>query len=148
MSETSTTSEAENVSAATPAAARPFVLALRLPAVADAVTRARREVRELAERAGLTPARCADVALAVGETCANVVVHAYRGQSEGTFTIRAQGREGHLDVVVTDQGCGLSPRGDSPGAGYGLPLVATVSSALELRAPRGGGTEVRMSFWA
>jgi serine/threonine-protein kinase RsbW len=132
----------------TAAGGRDLMLALRLPAQADEVTRARREIRGLAERAGLTPARCADVALAVGEICSNVVVHAYRDRAPGSFVMRARGRGGELEVVVADQGCGLAPRGDSPGAGYGLPLVAAIASALELRAAAGGGTEVRMLFTA
>lgn len=124
----------------------PFTLALRLPAVADEVARARRETRRLADRAGLSPSRCADVALAVGEVCANVVVHAYRDRERGSFVISAHGRDGRLDVRVADDGCGLAPRDDSPGAGYGLPLVAAIASTLELRVAPSGGTEVRMTF--
>ena len=125
---------------------RPFVAALRVPAEADEIARARAIARNHAERAGFSPARCADVALAVGEVCANVVVHAYRGGPRGTFVLQVESAPGSLTVRVTDDGCGLAPRNDSPGAGYGLPLVAAVTSALELRAPAGGGTEVRMSF--
>jgi hypothetical protein len=42
----------------------------------------------------------------------------------------------------------MKPRSDSPGAGYGLPLVAAIASSLELRPSRTGGTEVRMDFSA
>jgi serine/threonine-protein kinase RsbW/stage II sporulation protein AB (anti-sigma F factor) len=125
-----------------------FATVLRLPAEADEVGRARTEARQLAQRAGFTASRCADVALAVGEVCANVVVHAYRDRTPGAFVLEIAGRPGSLDVRVVDQGCGLSPRSDSPGAGYGLPLVAAIASALELRAPRAGGTDVRMAFSA
>lgn len=129
-----------------PRSGGPFTLAMRLPATPDEVTRARRETRVLAQRAGLTPSRCADVALAVGEVCANVVVHAYRGREPGNFVITAHGRDGHLQVRVTDGGCGLAPREDSPGAGYGLPLVAAIATTLELRVAASGGTEVRLTF--
>lgn len=134
-------------SSARQAAEEPFRLALRLAARPDEVARARREARRLAERAGLSPSRCADVALAVGEICANVVVHAYRDGDEGSFLLTVHGRPGHLDVRVSDEGRGLAPRDDSPGAGYGLPLVAATASTLRLGASRGGaGTEVCMTF--
>ncbi len=125
---------------------RPFLAVLRVLAEPDQVGRARAMARSHAERAGFSPARCADVALAVGEVCANVVVHAYRGRTPGTFVLEVGGAPGSLSVRVTDNGCGLARRSDSPGAGYGLPLVAAVTSALELRRPVGGGTEVRMAF--
>jgi anti-sigma regulatory factor (Ser/Thr protein kinase) len=102
--------------------------------------------RSHAERAGFGPARCADVALAVGEVCTNVVVHAYRDRDGGTLVLQIGGEPGCLTVCVTDDGCGLAPRNDSPGAGYGLPLVAAIATALELRRPACGGTEVRMTF--
>jgi anti-sigma regulatory factor (Ser/Thr protein kinase) len=141
------TSTAERAGTAPPEQGS-FVAVLRVPAEADEVSRARIEARRLARRAGFTPSRCADVALAVGEVCANVVVHAYRERARGTFVLEITGRPGSLDVRVVDDGCGLSPRTDSPGAGYGLPLVAAIASGLELRAPRSGGTDVRMAFSA
>ena len=131
---------------ATDPAERPVVLLLRLAATPDQVAQARRAAHELAGRAGLAPGRCADVALAVGEICANVVVHAYPDRSDGTFTLRAHGESGTLDVVVADEGVGLRPRDDSPGAGFGLPIVASLTSAMELRPGDAGGSEVRMTF--
>lgn len=102
----------------------------------------------MAECAGLTPARCADVALAVGEVCANVVVHAYRDRTPGAFVLDIHAEADELKVRVVDDGCGLAPRNDSPGAGYGLPLVAAIASSLELRPSPTGGTDVRMTFSA
>ena len=40
----------------------------------------------------------------------------------------------------------MSPRPDSPGLGVGLPLIASLTEALELVNRADGGTEVRMSF--
>ena len=127
---------------------RPSVAVLRMPAHADEVARARAEARRLAERAGFTPARCADVALAVGEVCSNVVVHAYRDGPPGTFVLDIHAAPDELTVRVVDDGCGLTPRKDSPGAGYGLPLVAAIASTLELRPSPTGGTSVLMGFTA
>ncbi len=119
---------------------------MRLPATADEVGRARGEARRPAAHAGFDAARCADVALAVGEVCANVVVHAYRDRPRGTFVLDIKAERDCLRVRVVDDGCGLSPRSDSPGAGYGLPLVAAIASGLELRPSRSGGTDVLMTF--
>jgi anti-sigma regulatory factor (Ser/Thr protein kinase) len=124
------------------------VAVLRVPADADQVARAREEARRLAVYAGFTPARCADVALAVGEICSNVVIHAYRDCDPGTFVIEIRAEHEALTVRVVDDGCGLAPRSDSPGAGYGLPLAAAIASALELRPSRTGGTDVLMAFSA
>ncbi|HEX6389647.1 MAG TPA: ATP-binding protein [Solirubrobacteraceae bacterium] len=124
----------------------PSVAVLRLVAEPGEVARARAEARRLAARAGFSPARCADVALAVGEICSNVVVHAYRDKPPGTFVVEIHAEPDELTVRVVDSGCGLTPRNDSPGAGYGLPLVAAIASALELRPSPTGGTDVRMAF--
>lgn len=121
-------------------------LALRLRAVPEEVSRARRESRTLARRAGLSPSRCADVALAVGEICANTVVHAYRGGPPGTFLLTVAADPELVEVTVADEGRGLAPREDSPGAGYGLPLAAAIATTLELGTPSTGGTVVRMTF--
>ncbi len=51
-----------------------------------------------------------------------------------------------LCVSVLDHGVGMSPRIDSPGAGLGLSLMATVSESCEIKSPAGGGTEVIMRF--
>jgi anti-sigma regulatory factor (Ser/Thr protein kinase) len=57
--------------------------------------------------------------------------------------------EDGLTIVVRDQGTGIQPRPAQPGApalGLGLPLIAALSDAFELRGSAGAGTEVRMTF--
>jgi anti-sigma regulatory factor (Ser/Thr protein kinase) len=107
---------------------------------------ARSAVVSLAERAGLPGERRADVALAVGEACANAVMHAYDGGPAGRLRVVAEVRDSRLEVVVSDGGQGMAPRPDSPGLGLGLPLMASLASALELRPAAGGGTEVWLCF--
>ena len=51
-------------------------LVLRVPAVRDNVPVVRREVCELASRAGFE-SRAEDIQLTITEACANAVVHAY-----------------------------------------------------------------------
>jgi serine/threonine-protein kinase RsbW len=119
---------------------------LLVPAEAEQVAEARRAVVSLAQRAGLSGDRRTDVALAVGEACANAVMHAYEGRPPGRLRVVAEVRDHRLEVVVTDRGNGMAPRPDSPGLGLGLPLMASLTSALELRPAAGGGTEVWMCF--
>ena len=60
------------------------------------------------------------VRLAVSEAVSNVVVHGYRDRATGTFTVSIDWGPDELRVVVRDDGCGMQPRPDSPGAGLGL----------------------------
>ena len=53
---------------------------------------------------------------------------------------------GRLVVTVRDHGSGMAPRVDSPGLGVGLPVMAAIAEALEIDAPDGSGTLVRMTF--
>ncbi|MCW2989971.1 MAG: ATP-binding protein, partial [Solirubrobacterales bacterium] len=87
------------------------------------------------------------VRLAVGEACANVVVHAYRRSPEpGTIRVRALEQEGRLVVEVRDDGCGPAPRPDSPGMGLGLPLMTRLATELQVLDREPSGTLVRLTF--
>jgi len=87
-----------------------------------------------------------DVCLAVTEACTNAIVHAYAAGPPGLMDIDVQADADALRVSVRDHGGGMAPRTDSPGLGVGLPLMASLSGAMEVLTPAGGGTEVRMSF--
>lgn len=118
-----------------------------VPAVADNVAQLRHAVVGLAERAGAMEGVRTDVALAVGEACANVVVHAYPPGDIGPLIVHAEVAEEQLVVSVIDQGQGMTPRPDSPGLGLGLPLIANLADTLEIRdGPGPAGTEVVMAF--
>ena len=86
------------------------------------------------------------VRLAVSEAVSNVVMHGYRARPAGTFTVAVDQDGDELRVTVRDQGGGMAPRPDSPGAGYGLPLIESVTESLSVNLPPGGGTEVCMTF--
>jgi serine/threonine-protein kinase RsbW/stage II sporulation protein AB (anti-sigma F factor) len=77
------------------------------------------------------------VDLAVSEAVTNAVVHAYRdrhpGAESGQVRITVTVEDGELLVVVSDEGMGLAPRLDSPGAGLGLPLMATLADRFEVQ---------------
>lgn len=111
------------------------------------VSRLRRNVREYALSAGFDDELVADLTLAVSEIIANAVMHAYRDGSDGTIVVAAETSEdGGLRVRIADDGVGLSPRTDSPGAGLGLVIAGNIADRLEIDRPDRGGTEVRLTF--
>ena len=118
------------------------------PAVPENVAALRHAVVDLADGAGADDRVRTDVALAVGEACANVVVHAYPPGDIGPLIVHAAvvgARE--IIVTVVDQGQGMTPRPDSPGLGLGLPLIANLSDRLEIQeGPDGVGTQLEMVF--
>src|SRR5688572_8458399 len=119
-----------------------------VPAVADNVAPIRHAVVDLALNAGAEDTVQTDLALAVGEACANVVVHAYPPGDVGPLIIHAEVRKGtEIVITVCDQGQGMAPRPDSPGLGLGLPLIANLADRLEIQdGPDGLGTELQMAF--
>ena len=96
---------------------------------------------------GADPDTLAAISLCVSEAVTNAVVHAYRDQDEpGGIEIEAHRPNGYLCLYVRDQGCGLTPRLNSPGLGLGLPLISETATAVEVRDGATGGTEIVMRF--
>lgn len=121
---------------------------LALPARAENVAVIRHLLGGVADAVDIPPDVLHDIRLAVSEACANVVVHAYAdAPHDGTLEIAVRlGEPRKLEVVVRDHGRGMKPRPDSPGLGVGLPLIAALSTALELGTGDDGSTEVHMTF--
>lgn len=116
------------------------------PASPEHVGSARRVVSAVARKAGVEDPVLDAVRLAVSEAVSNVIVHGYRQTGSGAFTVAVEQEDDELRVTVRDQGCGMQPRADSPGAGLGLPLIANLADSFSVTAPPGGGTEVCMTF--
>jgi serine/threonine-protein kinase RsbW len=118
---------------------------LTVPAIPENVALVRHTMGGLGEVLKLPDSLISDIKLAVTEACTNVVVHAYPeggGQLEVTAELDGQ----QLTIVVADHGTGVKPRLDSPGLGLGLPLIATLSSSVELDTETDERTQVRISF--
>ena len=120
-----------------------------LPAVPQVVGQMRRSATAFASAAGASEEISQAVALAVSETVANVVVHAYAGGEPGPVTVRCRADGARLVVEVVDEGAGIRARHDSPGIGQGLAIVGALAQTLHIGPrPDGPGTVVTMSFAA
>jgi len=123
------------------------VLRRALPAVPSSVTAMRAEVADFVTAAGIGEPLLTSVKLAVSEAVTNAVMHAYIGAEQpGEVRLDARVDEGRVLVTVADDGCGMTPRLDSPGLGVGLPFIAHTTDTLEIEPGDSGGTRLRMSF--
>jgi len=118
-----------------------------LPAVPSSVTALRSAVAAFATEAGLGEPLLTGVKLAVSEAVTNAVMHAYiDAEQPGEVRLDARLEGDRFHVIVSDDGCGMVPRIDSPGLGVGLPVIANATDTLDIQHGDGGGTELRMSF--
>jgi anti-sigma regulatory factor (Ser/Thr protein kinase) len=113
------------------------------PALARSVGQARREVSELAARAGAGGAAIEGIRLAVSEAVTNAIVHGARGR-DGSVEVSVRVHPRRLKVTVRDQGPGPRVPAAHPGLGGGLPAIALVSEHFSLAERRGGGAEIVM----
>jgi serine/threonine-protein kinase RsbW len=120
---------------------------LTMPARPEGVGVVRQALAGMADALDFDAAVLADMKMAVTEACTNVVVHAY--DDAGELEVEMTADELGLTILVRDQGTGIRPhpaRSETPALGLGLPLIAALSDAFELRGSAGRGTEVRMTF--
>jgi serine/threonine-protein kinase RsbW len=121
---------------------------LTMPARPEGVGVVRQALAGMADALDFEAAVLADMKMAVTEACTNVVVHAYDADS-GMLEVEMLAADEGLTIVVRDYGSGIQPRparSEPPALGLGLPLIAALSDAFELRGSAGRGTEVRMTF--
>jgi serine/threonine-protein kinase RsbW/stage II sporulation protein AB (anti-sigma F factor) len=119
------------------------------PALPESIGVLRAGVVAFAVRHGADAGLHGDIALAASEALTNSMMHAFVGQPPGTLRVVAQMVDDGLLVRVIDDGRGMIARTDSPGMGMGLPIMASVTSDLDIRGnPDGSGTEVRLMFAA
>jgi serine/threonine-protein kinase RsbW len=121
---------------------------LNMPARAEGVGVVRQALAGIADALAFDAAVLSDMKMAVTEACTNVVVHAY-DQDAGQLEVQMLAGDDDLTIVVRDYGTGIQPRPartEPPALGLGLPLIAALTDAFELRGTAGQGTEVRMTF--
>jgi serine/threonine-protein kinase RsbW len=119
---------------------------LTLPARPENVAVVRHVLGAFAEALQLPDPVIEDMRLAVTEACTNVVRHAYADGEPGPVEILIHPEGNALQVVVSDEGRGLSPSADSSGPGLGLPLIAALTHSLEIEQMPSAGSRLRMSF--
>ena len=132
-----------------PLTSTPARVYVRVPAVAAEVAAVRHAVLECAKAHGIGRASRDDIALAVSEACANVVMHAYRdAATPGPLAVDAYRDDGEFFVVVCDEGSGMSTRTDSLGLGLGLGLIGRLTQRLEITSTDPVGATITMVFAA
>jgi serine/threonine-protein kinase RsbW len=138
---------AQPVSALRAADQRELALRVHTTATAEEVAGIRKAVVASAEAHGAGPALLTDVALAVSEACANVVMHAYiDAPAPGPLVVEAHRSDGRFVVTVSDEGSGIAPRTQSPGLGLGLALIGRLTQRLEITNHDPAGASVSMTF--
>src|SRR4051794_36772224 len=146
----STASLRDDAAHSIPTRSTPSPVRLALPAHARNIAVVRRALEAIAEELALPRRLVEDLRLAVTEACTNVVRHAYcDGQADDPSALRVAllPDEQRMRVIVEDRGRGLELSPDLRGPGLGLPLIAALTSELEVtHGSDGRGSRVAMSF--
>ena len=127
----------------------PSPVRLSLPAQARNIAVVRRALEAITEELALPRRVIEDMRLAVTEACTNVVRHAYTEVgAAGASAMRVEllPETDGMQVVVEDRGRGLGPSPDARGPGLGLPLIAALTSRLEV-SPGADERGSRIAMW-
>ncbi|HEX3594640.1 MAG TPA: anti-sigma regulatory factor [Polyangiaceae bacterium] len=114
---------------------------------------ARRRVRELGARVGLSEASVEELATAVTEIARNIVVHA--GTGELLFGATDNGGRRGVVVLARDHGPGIADvfeamrdgYSSGSGLGLGLPSARRLVDEFELASSLDSGTTIMMRKW-
>jgi anti-sigma regulatory factor (Ser/Thr protein kinase) len=120
-------------------------VSFRLRGTADSAAEARERVVNFAREIGFSEDQLFDIGLAVGEACANAVMHAV--SSGSYFLVEAYDRADKIVVKVTDPGEDTVPplqRDPDRVGGLGLFLMRRLMDRISLDMST-GGTKLTMS---
>jgi anti-sigma regulatory factor (Ser/Thr protein kinase) len=130
--------------------ATPSPVRLALPADPRNIAIVRRALEAIADELALPRRLVEDMRLAVTEACTNVVRHAYadgEGEDPEALRVALLPQENGMQVIVDDSGRGPGPSPDLRGPGFGLPLIAALTSELEVtHGADDRGSRVAMTF--
>jgi anti-sigma regulatory factor (Ser/Thr protein kinase) len=91
--------------------------------------------------------RRADIELVFTEAANNAVEHAYRHRGPGPLYVAASLAGDTVVIRVSDGGRAMRPGSGSPGAGFGVPLMAQLADYLRICSDADrGGTCVQATF--
>ena len=119
-------------------------IALDRAAVAASVGDIRRALADFAAEHGADLDTLHRVRLAVSEAVNNAVMHAFATPG-GTVRVAADVEDEALEIVVSDDGLGFTPR-TTPGTGLGLVVIERCCDAFLVREQVPHGVEVWMRF--
>ena len=120
----------------------PFTVDLRVPAMGGQLVTVRRALRRWLSDLDVSTAVRDDVITAVGEACANAVVHAY-GPAGGWIHVMATLDDRAIEVTVRDEGRWKERRSDR---GWGMTLMRTMMDTVEFdRSTTGTAVNMRRS---
>lgn len=129
--------------------------ALRIPIEGeDSIIAARQRARQLAQSLGFGALDQSRIATAVSELTRNVVRYATEGRGEARIRPLSDGKGG-VEVVVSDEGPGISDVGQALGEGFtsgrglgmGLPGTRRLMDEMEIDSAPGRGTTVTIRKW-
>ena len=116
-------------------------------AVPESAGDARQALRDHAINHGAAAEIQDAIAPCVTEAVTNAVVHAYRDRPQpGQVQLEASRLDDALCVCVRDQGSRTHSPLRQPRTRLGMPLMASLAAAFEVRTASGGGTEIRLRF--
>lgn len=114
-------------------------LDVRLPAQARNLVQVRSALRRWLLEAGVPERQANEALVACGEACANVVQHAYSGQSaSGDLLVEARLDDGALEMRVRDEG--QWRRAAERGGGWGLQLMRALMDEVAVEHSERGTT--------
>lgn len=125
---------------------------ISFPAHIDQLAMVRQRTKAAAEAAGFDRTTAGDIVLAVDEACANIILHTYCGESDGTIDLSVIRCRGGLRLRLRDYGppveqSNVKPRDleeVKPG-GLGTYFINTImDSSRILPAPAGEGNVLEM----
>ena len=119
-------------------------LRLELRAEPRSLVPMRRELRQWLAQSDVPDDPAADVILAADEACTNSIEHGYSGGGDGTLTLTATAGEGHVEVVVADDGTWRKPPADPGIRGRGVALMRALMTEVDI-TPGENGSRVRLA---
>jgi anti-sigma regulatory factor (Ser/Thr protein kinase) len=120
-------------------------VSVRLRGTPSSVAEARSCIVAFARDCGFTEEQLFDIGLAVGEACANAVMHA--ATADSSIRVRAYDRSDKIVVTVSDSGGDVLPpllRDPDRIGGLGLFLIRRLMDRMSLEMSS-GGTKLTMS---
>ncbi|HHU50853.1 MAG TPA: anti-sigma F factor [Firmicutes bacterium] len=127
-------------------------LKVEFPSLPENVSLSRVIVASFAAQLDFTLNELEEIRVATSEAVSNCVIHGYR-ESQGRILLELTIKDGELEIVITDYGCGIQDLDlaktptystDPERMGLGLVFMESFMNYLTLESEVGKGTRVTM----